>query len=137
MIYIRQHPFLGFAGLINLGAVTLVYALNGFVVYVMLYGKKSNPFETHAGRVHTIGRVVKSSVYSCIAILVYLSLNFSLRLLDLERWEPFALSVFFVITALLASMGFNAPLRKPEADELGSDGRPTRSRPPNWRSEDD
>ena len=125
VIYLQQHPFPGFAGLINIGAITLVYAVNAFCVYTMLYGKKSNPFETHAGRVRTIGRVVKSSVYSCIVIVVYLSLNFSLRLLDLERWEPFALSVFFVISALLASMGFTAPLRKPEADELGSDGRLT------------
>ena len=125
VIYIQQLPFPGFAGLINLGAVTLVYALNAFVVYTMLYGKKGNPLETHAGRLHTIGLAVKSSVYSCIVIVVYLSLNFSLRLLDLKPWEPFSLSVFFVICALVASMGFAAPLRKPEADELGSDGRLT------------
>ena len=125
VIYIQQHPFPGFAGLINLVGVTLVYALNAFVVYMMLYGTKRNPFETHAGRLRTIGLAVKSSVYSCIVVVVYLSLNFSLGLLDLQRWEPFALSIFFVICALLASMGFAAPLRKPEVDELGSDGRLT------------
>jgi hypothetical protein len=120
VIYIRQHPFSGFAGLINIGAITLVYALNAFVVYMMLYGRNRNPLETHAGRLHTIGLTVKSSVYSCIVIVVYLSLNFSLGLLDLQRWEPFALSIFFVITALLASMGLTAPPRRPEADGLGS-----------------
>jgi hypothetical protein len=126
VIYIQQHQFPGFAGLIiNIGAVTLVYALNAFVVYMTLYGKKRNPFETHAGRLHTIGLSVKSSVYSCIVIVVYLSLNFSLRLLDMKSWEPFALSTFFIICALVASMGFAAPLRKPEMDELGSDGRLT------------
>lgn len=125
VIYVQQRPFLGFAGFINLGAITLVYALNAFVVYVVLYGGKKNPFETHAGRLHTIGLTVKSSVYSCILIVVYLSLNFSLRLLDLETWEPFWLSVFFTICALVASMGFAAPLRKPEVDDLGSDGRLT------------
>jgi hypothetical protein len=125
MIYIQQYPFRGFAGLIILGAITLVYAVNAATVYWMLYGRKSNPFETHAGRLHTIGLAVKSSVYSCIVIVVYLSLNFSLRLLDLQRWEPFALSMFFVICALVASMGYAAPLRKPELEELGSDGRLT------------
>jgi hypothetical protein len=121
VIYVREHPFPGFAGaFVNLGAITLVYALNAFVVYQTLYGKKSNPFETHAGRVHTIGRVVKSGVYSCIFIVVFMSLNFSLVLLDLQRWEPFALSIFFVITALLSSMGFVAPPRHPEADGLGA-----------------
>jgi hypothetical protein len=118
VIYIQQHPFPDFAGLVALGGVTLVYAVNAATVYWMLYGRKSNPFETHAGRLHTIGLAVKSSVYSCIIIVVYLSLNFTLRLLDLQRWEPFALSSFFVICALVASMGYAAPLRKAEVDGL-------------------
>jgi hypothetical protein len=114
VIYIQQDPFQGFAGpLINIGCITLVYALNAFVVYTMLYGKKANPFETHAGRVHTIGLAVKSSVYSCIVIVAYLSLNFTLGLLDWQRWEPFALSVFFVSVALLSSRGLTAPPRPP------------------------
>lgn len=124
VIYLRQQPFPGFAGFVNLGGVTLVYALNAFVLYKVLYGKKS-PFETHAGRLHTIGLTVKSSVYSCIVVVVYLSLNLSLRMLDLERWEPFALSIFFVITVLLTSMGFAAQPRQPQSDGLGSDGRLT------------
>ncbi len=89
----------------------------------MLYGRKKNPLETHAGRLHTIGLAVKSSVYSCIARRRVPVAQLLARLLDLQRWEPFALSVFFVICALLASMGFAAPLRKPEVDELGPDGR--------------
>jgi hypothetical protein len=125
VIYIRQHPFPGFAGLINLGGPALVYALNAFVVYMTLYGKKTNPFETHAARLHTMGLTVKSCVYSCIVVVAYLSLDFSLRLLDLKRWEPFALSIFFVVCALVASMGFAAPLRKPDVDDFGSDGRVT------------
>jgi hypothetical protein len=120
LVYIQQYPFPGFAGLITFGGVTLVYAVNAATVYWMLYGRKNNPFETHAGRLHTIGLAVKSSVYSCIVIVVYLSLNFSLRLLDLQRWEPFSLSMFFVICALVASMGYAAPLRKPEVDGLAT-----------------
>ncbi len=124
VIYLRQHPFPGFAGLLSLGAITLVFAVNAITVYWMLYGRKSNPFETHEGRLQAIGLTVKSSVYSCIVIVVYLSLNFSLRLLDLQRWEPFALSIFFVITALLASMGMTAPPRLRETDGLGSGTAP-------------
>ncbi len=120
VIYIQQRPFPGFAGLINIGIVTLLYALSALVVYRMLYGRRRNPLETHAGRLHAISVTVKSSVYTCIAVVVYLSLNFSLGLLDLQRWEPFALSIFFVICALLSSMGMIARLRQPEADELGN-----------------
>jgi hypothetical protein len=125
VIYIQQYSFRGFAGLISIGGITLVYALQAFVVYAMLYGKKSNPFETHAGRVRTIGLVVKSCVYSCIACVAFVSLDLTLGLLGRQRWEPFALSVFFVITALLSLMGMMAPPRTPEADGLGSGGRPT------------
>ena len=130
VIYLQQHPFLGFAGLVNIGGITLVYAVNAFTVYAMLYGKKPNPYETQAGRVHTIGLVVKSCVYSCIACVVFLSLYFALMLLDLQRWEPFALSVFFVITALLSVMGMIAPSRKPGADGLDSDGEAVIGRVP-------
>lgn len=116
VIYIQQRPFPGFAGFINLGGVTLVYALNAVVVYAMLYGRNRNPFETHGGRLQAIGVAVKSSVYSCIVIVAYVSLNFSLGLLDLQRWEPFALSIFFVICAFLASMGvMSSPIRRCDA----------------------
>jgi len=120
VIYVKQHPFPGFAGLINIGVITLVYAVQALVVYLVLYGKKANPFETHAGRVRTIGLAVKSCVYSCIAAAVFLALNFTLVLLDMQRWEPFALSVFLVITAFLSLMGMMAPPRQPEADGLNS-----------------
>ena len=109
VISIQQHPAVALSGLIDIGAITLVYGLQAFVVHAMLYGKKPNPFESHAGRAHTIGLVVKSCVYSCIACVVFFALNITLGLLDLQRWMPFALSAFFVITALLSLMGMLAP----------------------------
>lgn len=116
VFYIQQHPFPGFAGpFITLGAMTLVYALNAFAVYKMLYGKKSSPFETREGRVHTISVTVKSCVYSCIACVAFMSLNFTLVLLDRQRWEPFALSVFFVLITLFISMGLTTPPRQPSS----------------------
>ena len=120
VIYIELNPFPGFAGyLINIGFVTLVYAVNAFGRVHDAVWQKEEPLETHAGRVRAIGLTVKTGVYSCIACVVFLSLNFTLVLLDLQRWEPFALSVFFVICALLSSMGFTAP---PET--LALDARP-------------
>jgi hypothetical protein len=120
VLYIEQDPFPGFHGYITIGGITLIYALNAFCVYKQLYGRKFNPFEPHAGRVRTIGVGVKACVYSCIAIVAFLSLNFTLVLLDLQRWEPFAQSVFIVITVLLSFIAYIASPRPPEADELGS-----------------
>ncbi|HEU5136491.1 MAG TPA: hypothetical protein VFU13_15175 [Steroidobacteraceae bacterium] len=119
VLYIAQNPFPGFAGpLINIGVLTFVYALQAFGVYRTLYRKKT-PFETHAARMHTIGMGVKACVYICIAFVVHISINFTLVLLDLQRWEPFAVSVFFVFVALLIFM-VTAPPRRPDANGLGA-----------------
>ena len=56
-------------------------------------------------------------------MVAFLSLNFSLGLLDLKSWGPFALSIFFAICAPLTAAGFASPLRKPEAGGPGSDTR--------------
>lgn len=112
VFYIQQDPFPGFSGGISIAAVTLIYAANAFGVYTMLYGRKKSALETHADRARAIGLGVKACAYSCIACVVFLSLNFTLVLLELQRWEPFALSVFLVNCALLLFMGLTAP---PEA----------------------
>lgn len=98
------------------GTVTFVYALNGFIVYKYLYGRKS-PLVTHEGRVHTLNMTVKSSVYSSIAVVWFIVLMSFFTKLELESWRPFAVSVFMVFSVLLAFMGMTAP-RKPDADGL-------------------
>jgi hypothetical protein len=117
VIYVQREPFQGFA---LIGVLTLVYALQAFVVYTTLYGKRTNPLETHAHRVHTIGLTVKVCVYSCIVCVVFFSFTFALDLLDLKRWVPLAQSVCLLITTFLCLMGLTAPPHQPEVDELGS-----------------
>jgi hypothetical protein len=69
---------------------------------------------------HTIGLVVKAFVYISLLIVVSLSLDFTLKLLVLPKWEPFAGSVHYVFFAFLLSMMFTAPPRRPDADGLGA-----------------
>jgi hypothetical protein len=125
VIYIERNPFPGFAGAsVNIGLVTLLYALMAFCVYAALYGRKSSPLQSHADRMHMIGLVVKVCVYSCIVNVVFLSLNFTLVLLDLQRWEPFALSVSLLSSVLLCFMALETSSRQPGADGLGSGAVP-------------
>jgi hypothetical protein len=105
VLYIRKHPFPGFGGLTNIVIITLVCALNVFFVYGCLYGRNRNPVATHADRLFAMGVVVKCCIYGCIAITVFGSLNLTLSLLHLRRWDLFAVSVFFVIATLLGSLG--------------------------------
>jgi uncharacterized membrane protein YoaK (UPF0700 family) len=66
---------------------------------------------------HAVGLQLKIVVYASIAFIVFISLNVTLMLLDLERWAPFAMSVYLVIVMLICSMLF-ALRREAEADRL-------------------
>jgi MFS family permease len=119
VIHIQQHPLPGFPGYYLLRAVTLVYALNAFVVYWLLYRRKRWPLETSAYRMRAVGVQVKIVVYTSIVVIVFISLNVTLRLLHLQRWVPFAMSVYFVLVMLIGSMKLFALRRQAEADRLG------------------
>ncbi len=119
VIYTQQHPFPGFSGYRLLGAVTLIYALTAFLVYWLLYRRMRWPLETSAYRMHALGVQVKILFYTSIAIVVYLSLNVALGLMDMQRWMPFAMSVYFVIVMLFSSMMLFELRRQAEVDRLG------------------
>jgi NhaP-type Na+/H+ or K+/H+ antiporter len=121
-LYIYDNTSLSKPCLKAIVSVTLVYALNAFIIYKYLYGRK-NPLVNHEGRVHTIGVTVKSGVYGSIAIAWFISIFGTLGQPGLQDWRPFALIVFFVATSLLTLRGLTAPPRKPEADGLGSSSK--------------
>ncbi|HEU0069043.1 MAG TPA: hypothetical protein VFQ26_07265 [Nitrospiraceae bacterium] len=118
-LYVYDNTSLSEPCLKAIVAVTLVYALNAFVIYKYLYGRK-NPLVTHEGRVHTIGVTVKSGVYGSIAVAWFISIFGTLGQPGLREWRPFVLIVFFVVTAILTLMSVTAPPRKPEANGSGS-----------------
>lgn len=109
VLYIGRHPFRGFAGaMINIGIITLTYALMGLFIYLALYGRKRSPLQTQANRLRTIEIGVKGCVYTCLAIVVLMSLTLTLQMFELMRWQPFALSVYFVYFALRTVSSLNA-----------------------------
>lgn len=118
-LYVYDNTSLSKPCIKALVTVTLVYALNAFVIYKYLYGRK-NPLVNHEGRVHTIGATVKAGVYGSIAIAWFVSVFGTLGQPDLAAWRPFALILFFIATSLLTLMGVAAPPRKPIADGLSA-----------------
>jgi hypothetical protein len=119
VIHFREKPFPAVAGYLVLGVVVLSYVLSGIWTYKTLYGRKLNPFESHADRMHTIGLGVKSTIYTAIASDVYLPIFLTLQLLDLQRWMPLAQSAFLVVFVVLICGPFIAPPPQPEVDRLG------------------
>jgi hypothetical protein len=112
VLYIQQHPFPGFDALPYIVIITLVYASNAFFVYGWLYGRNRVPLATHTDRLVTIGVVVKTFMYTCIGATVFLSLDVTLGLLDLQGWVWFTVSTFFVICSSLSAIGLR---RRPTA----------------------
>jgi hypothetical protein len=136
VIFIRQRPFppaivsacaataspsncARFFGYGPLGIVTLVLALNAFTVYWTLYRRKRWPLETRAYRMQAVEMQVKMLFYVSIAVIVFLSLIVTLALLDMQRWVPFAVSVYVVVIMLISSTQLFAMRRQAEADQLG------------------
>jgi hypothetical protein len=118
-IYIDQNPFPAFAGaFVNIALITALYMMMGFVIYMTLYGRKSNPLQTQAGRMIAIGTVVKLCVYVCLSSVFFLSLNFTLVLFDLQNWEPLAGSVSHMVFALLFLSAINTPPPEISLDAL-------------------
>lgn len=119
VMYIQQDPFPGFKGYFNIVIVTALYAATAIAVCAALYGRKGHLLQTHADRIRTIEVVVKVCIYSCLAAVVFLSLNFALAAFDLQRWEPVAQSAFLVIFSLLYINWVIAPPSELNVDRLG------------------
>jgi len=119
VIHIQQHPARGNFGYLLLLYVTLVYALNAFVVYCLLYRRRRWPLETPEYRIQSVEVQVKIIVFASIAVIVFTSLIATLVLLNLVRWAPLAMSVYNVVIMLFTSMMLFRLRRQAEADRLG------------------
>jgi hypothetical protein len=103
-----------------IGALTFDYALTAFCVYRALYGKKSDPFETHAGRLYTIGLRLRSSLYSAITVTLFMSFTLVALRLGLDPWMPFALAAFLTAVTVIT---FGVFINRPSDRETGLDTR--------------
>jgi hypothetical protein len=113
-IHFRVPAFEASTGYFILGVVALSYVFSGIWMYKTLYGKKLNPYESHADRMHTIGLGVRGTFYTGIAADVYLPILFTLDMTGLHAWMPVAQSAFFAVFASLMCVPLAALLRKPE-----------------------
>ena len=121
MFYVARHPFPGFGGpFLNIGMLSVTYILLGGGVMYLLYGRKIDPLQTHADRMRMIRGVANFYAWMLILSPISVSLSIAQKLLDLEKWGPFAGTVFFLIVTLLLLRTVTAPRRQPDAERLGS-----------------
>lgn len=111
LVYADNRGFPGFAGItINALVVSLLYAWTFGFSYLKVYGKKANPYQGEAGRHFDMEMTVKICVYSCLFGVIFLMINMSLAMTDRQNLEPLAMSVFFVLCAVLYIRGVGSEL---------------------------
>jgi hypothetical protein len=126
IIAIQRHPVAGFSGYSVLRVITLVYAVNAFCAYWLLYRRRKWPLETRAYRMTVVAAQLRLLFYTSLAVTLFVSLTVALRLLHLLTWVPFAMSVYIVIGMVLSGMMLMSLRRRAEEDrrELESDPPP-------------
>ncbi|WP_158970880.1 hypothetical protein [Paraglaciecola sp. L3A3] len=97
IIYFNQYPFDGFAGLVNILGVSVIYVGLGFGIYQKLYGKKYNPLKATNDRKFETTVVLKLLVLSAIFSSLYLTISLILASLDMRDLGNVIYSVYLQI----------------------------------------
>lgn len=117
VVYLHMAPA---AMLMFIGAVTFNYLLTAITLYKLLYGRKSNPFETHAGRLNTISLRAKSTIHSATAVALFMAFTAAVMRSDLQSWMPFALAAFLTIITFFTFSMFGPTRPRLQDDGLDS-----------------
>ena len=99
--YIKQTPFDGFGGDLNILIITLVNVFFGILVFRRLYGKKRNPHQTNEDRVQGIKSYVSLLFIVSIAVTAYAGLTIALQSFGMEDFRPVTLCIYFQLITLL------------------------------------
>jgi hypothetical protein len=100
--YIKQTPFDGFGGDLNILIITLVNVFFGILVFRSLYGKKRNPHQTNEDRVQGIKSYVSLLFIVSIAVTAYAGLTISLQSFGMQDFRPVTLCIYFQFITLLS-----------------------------------
>jgi hypothetical protein len=106
--------------LVFIGTVSMNYVLTILGIRKMLYGKKSDPFETHAERLYMIGVRAKSSIHGATAVALFMGFTVAVMRSDFQRWMPFALAAFLTLMTFITFSVFTARPRHLRTDALDS-----------------
>jgi hypothetical protein len=121
LVYIEQHPFPDFAGLLHSAVfITLFYAAMAIAIYVTMRSTGSSPLQGREDRMRSVGVALKVCVYGCILGVLNISMNMTLILLDQQRWEPTFGSIGFILVGVLMHMALKEQLRIPETESLAT-----------------
>ena len=102
VLYIRQNPFPGFGGYLNIVGVTAMSLFVGVMIVVTLYGKKGDPYQAYGDRLRHMEMNVRILVLSNIMGTLFLAIVLLLPAFGLRHLTDMSMSVFFQLCAVLS-----------------------------------
>jgi len=100
VLYFVQYPFDGFAGLVNILGVSVLYAGLGFGIYQKLYGRKHNPLQTSEDRSIETTFTIKLLVLTAICSSIFISISLILASMDMRDLGNIIYSIYIQIFVL-------------------------------------
>ncbi len=94
ILYFVQYPFDGFAGLVNILGVSILYAGLGFGIYQKISGKKHNPLQTNEDRSVETTIVIKLLILTAICSSLYLAISLILASMDMRDLGNIIYSIY-------------------------------------------
>jgi hypothetical protein len=94
VLYFVRYPFDGFAGLVNILGVSILYAGLGIGIYQKLYGKKHNPLQTTEDRSVETTILIKLLILTAICSSLYLAISLILASMDMRNLGNIIYSIY-------------------------------------------
>ena len=106
ILYIRQNPFPGFAGYVNIFAVTALNMALAAIGYAAIFAPRRDPHQAYEDRLRQIELVVKTIVLTSIAANTFLAITFALPALGLRDFTDMFSMLYYQLCAVLSFRAF-------------------------------
>ena len=106
ILYIRQNPFPGFAGYVNIFAVTALNMALAAIGYAAILAPRRDPHQAYEDRLRQIELVVKTIVLTSIVANTFLAMTFVLPALGLRDFTDMFSMLYYQLCAVISFRAF-------------------------------
>ena len=106
ILYIRQNPFPGFAGYVNIFAVTALNMALAAIGYAAIFAHRRDPHQAYEDRLRQIELVVKTIVLTSIVANTFLAMTFVLPALGLRDFTDMFSMLYYQLCAVISFRAF-------------------------------
>ncbi len=105
VVYIEQFEFPWFGGYWNVVGMTAMNLFFAGIIFWNLYGQKQDPYQAYEDRIRQTKLTAKQLVFVSIAATLFIVINVTLHAIELRHLEPFAMSLYLQVIAMVSIRG--------------------------------